>query len=165
MKKTLVLIALLPVAAGAQIRLCDTCPAPPAIDLSVSSHILHSQIDRALGDHSWMNSEAAVLANMNRRIDTVLMSVNVPVLQRFEFMAKIYQVVIAEYRSELAKAQLDARNSDNSDDPTGYLYQAKKKIGARKATLKDLVAEKQRALARIIETRNKEMGELTEQVR
>ena len=165
MKKSVVLVVLLPLISQAQIRLCDTCPVPPAIDLSVSSDILHSQIERVLVDHTWMNSDEAILANMNRRADTILMSVNVPILQRFEFMAKIYRVVIDDYRSELAKAQLDARNADNSDDPTGFLHQGAKKIAGKKSTFKELIAEKQRALSRIIESRNKEMGELAEQVK
>jgi len=164
MRNSLVLIALLPVAAGAQMRLCDTCPDPPAIDLNIPAHLLHSQIERVLSDQHWMRSDEAILANMHRKVDTVLMSINVPVLQRFEFMSKIYQYVIADYRSELAKAELDARNPDAAEDPTGILHQGKSKLkGKRDFTA--IIAEKQRALDRVIESRNKEMGEMTEQVK
>lgn len=168
MKKTLVLLALMPLAAGAQqIRLCDDCPEPPPIDLSLPNEIMHHEIQRVLNDVSWLASNEAAEANRLRamKFDTVLMSINVPILQRFEFMAKIWQVVIDDYRGELARAELDMRNTDNSDDPTGFMHQAALKFKGKKPDFKKIIAEKRRAIERCIESRNKEMGELAEQVK
>jgi hypothetical protein len=165
MKKSLVLAMMLPLVSEAQIRLCDSCPAPPAIDLSLSGDAYHQQFERAFNDHSWLSSDEAALANLNRKVDTILMSINVPILQRFEFMAKIYQVVIADYRAELAQVQLEARSIDTSDDPTGYMHQAKLKLKGKKPDVKAIIAEKQRHIERLIEDRNREMGELAEQVK
>jgi hypothetical protein len=169
MKRSLVLIALLSsVAASAQIkiRLCDTCPDPPAIDLSRGGDEFYQQFSQAFNDNEWLLSPEAAKANRLRmlNVDTVLMSINVPVLQRFEFMSKIYQHVIADYRTELAKVELDARKVDNSDDPTGFAHQATLRLKGRKPDFKAIIAEKKRNLERVIENRNKEMGELTEMV-
>ena len=170
MKKSLVLIVIsIAISARSQttIRLCDTCPDPPAIDLRHTGEAFNQQFYRAFNDQSWLSSQEALEANRQRPLhfDTVLVSINVPILQRFEFMAKIYQYVIADYRAELAKAELDGRNADNNDDPTGFTRQTASKLKGRKPDFKVLIAEKKRNLERVIESRNKEMGELAEQVK